>query len=208
VVSRLRVPLALLGVFGLACVAAIHLVTQPNDVAGSDVEAAAGSETSLPPPPPAVARERDGERRAEVSTSAVLPAAPDVDVLPLFDTTTRFHPGESIKLKFRIRDRRSGSPASKAEVSVSLFHGRDPEVRLAANEVEDGVYEFAFTPEGPGQYRLVVSSGGVRMGSLAPVKLGVVGTVGATDGELDASDLLDVDPRRSRSKGLARRMRR
>jgi hypothetical protein len=145
----------------------------------------------------------DGARKDEGGRGG----PPELEAEPLFDARERLEPGKAARLRFRARHGGSASPASGADLSVSLFHGRDPELRLAASEVGDGVYEVAFTPAGPGQYRLVVNAGGAPIGSPAPVKLGVVGAVGGGDEVVDDSQLVDVDPFHSRSKGVGRRMR-
>jgi hypothetical protein len=196
-VTRWLVPLALISALAVASVAAIHFLTAPDDAAALAADAVAAPATPLRGAP---ARGATGDGRREPNAVAHL------TVEPLFDSAVRFKPGDSAKLRFGARDRASGGAATKAEISVSLFHGRE-ELRLPASEVEDGVYEVDFTPDAPGQYRLLVRSGGAPIASLAPVKLGVVGAAGAWDEDVGASASLEADPRTSRSKGVGRRMR-
>ncbi len=57
--------------------------------------------------------------------------------------------------------------------------------------MDEGVYEVPFTPHGPRQFKVVLSLGGVPIGSQ---KVGVVGAVGATDDRVDIVNPLSVDP--------------
>jgi hypothetical protein len=137
------------------------------------------------------------------------PAIRDLDVRPLFDRTERLKAGKPAKLRFSARARSTGSPASSADVAISVVHPGSPEQRLAAYEVEEGVYEAVFTPRGPGQYRVALTSGGAPVGSTPPVKLGVVGAVGSSDPTVtDITNSSSYDPRTSRTKGTGRGRRR
>jgi hypothetical protein len=147
------------------------------------------------------------------ATFALRPAtATNLEVRPLFDRTTRLAAGKPAKLRFSARTRATGSPASSADVSVSVLRPGHPEERLAAHEVEEGVYEASFTPGGPGQYRMVINAGGVPVASAPPVKVAVVGAVGADQpgvtGVTDISNSTDFDPLTTRSKGTGRGRRR
>jgi hypothetical protein len=146
----------------------------------------------------------------EMHGSAVKPPAnQDLEVRPLFDRTERLTSGKPTKLRFSARAKATGSPASSADVAVSVIHPGRPEQRLAAYEVEEGVYEVTFTPRGPGQYRVALTSGGAPIASAPPVKLGVVGAVGSSNPTVtDITNSSDYDPRTSRTKGTGRGRRR
>jgi len=127
----------------------------------------------------------------------------------LFDHTQRLTSGKPAKVRFSARTKATGSPASNADVGVSVIHPGAPEQRLPAYEVEEGVYEATFTPRGPGQYRVALTSGGAPVGSAPPVKLGVVGAVGSSDPTVtDITSSTDYDPRLSTTKGTGRGRRR
>jgi hypothetical protein len=137
------------------------------------------------------------------------PASRDLEVRPLFDRTERLVSGKPAKFRFSARAKATGSPASSAEVGVSVIHPGEPEHRLAAYEVEEGVYEATFTPRSPGQYRVMLTSGGAPIASAPPVKLGVVGAVGGSDPTItDITNSTDYDPRTSHTKGTGRGRRR
>jgi hypothetical protein len=137
------------------------------------------------------------------------PAIHDLEVRPLFDRNERLKAGKATKLRFSARTRSTGSPASSADVAISVVHPGSPEQRLAAYEVEEGVYEATFTPRGPGQYRVALTSGGAPVGSTPPVKLGVVGAVGSSDPKVtDITNTTGYDPRLSTTKGTGRGRRR
>jgi hypothetical protein len=137
------------------------------------------------------------------------PATRDLEVRPLFDRTERLTAGKPAKVRFSARAKATGSPASSADVAVSVIHPGTPEQRLPAYEVEEGVYEATFTPRGPGQYRVALTSGGAPIGSAPPVKLGVVGAVGSSDPTVtDITNSTDYDPRLSNTKGTGRGRRR
>ena len=137
------------------------------------------------------------------------PGIKDIEVRPLFDRTQRLTSGKPAKVRFSARARSTGSPASSADVAVSVVHPGSPAQRLAAYEVEEGVYEATFTPRGPGQYRVSLTSGGAPVGSTPPVRLGVVGAVGANDPTVtDITNTTGYDPRTSNSKGTGRGRRR
>jgi len=131
------------------------------------------------------------------------PAKKDLELRPMFDGKMRLESGKPAKLRFVARA--SGAPASSAEVSVSVFHPGEPEHRLPAHEIEEGVYEATFTPHGVGGYRVTLLSGGVPISSALPVKLGVVGVVGAADPTVtDITGSTSYDPRTTRT-GRGRR---
>ncbi|MFL5294307.1 MAG: hypothetical protein ACJ79U_22530 [Myxococcales bacterium] len=131
------------------------------------------------------------------------PAKKELELRPMFDRKMRLESGKPAKLLFVARA--SGAPASSAEVSISVFHPGEPEHRLPAHEIEEGVYEATFTPHGVGGYRVTLLSGGVPISSAPPVKLGVVGTVGAADPTLtDITGSTSYDPRTTRT-GRGRR---
>jgi len=135
------------------------------------------------------------------------PGIKDIEVRPLFDRTQRLTSGKPAKVRFSARARSTGSPASSVDVAVSVVHPGSPEQRLAAYEVEEGVYEATFTPRGPGQYRVSLTSGGAPV--TPPVRLGVVGAVGTSDPTVtDVTNTTSYDPRTSNTKGTGRGRRR
>jgi len=134
-------------------------------------------------------------------------AKKDLEVRPMFDRKTRLVSGKPAKLRFAARA--SGAPASSAEVSVSVSHPGEPEHRLPAHEVEEGVYEATFTPHGVGGYRVTLLSGGMPIPAVPQVLLGVVGAVGAPDPTLtDITGSTSYDPLTTRSRGTGRGRRR
>jgi hypothetical protein len=150
---------------------------------------------------PAAPSQRAPTRPAAEKQAA--PAKKDLELRPMFDRKMRLESGKPAKLLFLARA--SGAPASSAEVSVSVFHPGEPEHRLPAHEVEEGVYEATFTPHGVGGYRVTLLSGGVPISSAPAVKLGVVGAVGAPDPAVtDITGSTSYDPRTTRT-GRGRR---
>jgi len=114
-----------------------------------------------------------------------------------------------MKVRFSARAKSTGSPASSADVAVSVIHPGSPEKRIAAYEVEEGVYEATFTPRGVGQYRVALTSGGAPIPGAPPVKLGVVGAVGTKDPAItDITASTSYDPRTSHTKATGRGRRR
>jgi hypothetical protein len=114
-------------------------------------------------------------------TLAALPRAGSAGVRqvalsPLFNPRAPFKNKTAVKLKFQAKDASTGKPVAKEDIVFSLLHGpKDPAVELKARQVKAGVFEVPFAPQGPGQYAVVVSVRGTQLGSIAPVKLGVVG---------------------------------
>ena len=141
--------------------------------------------------------------------AATAPPIRDLEVRPLFDRTERLTAGKPAKVRFSARAKATGSPASSADVAVSVIHSGAPDQRLPAYEVEEGVYEATFTPRSPGQYRVALTSNGAPVGSAPPVKLGVVGAVGSSDPTVtDITSSTEYDPRLSTTKGTGRGRRR
>jgi hypothetical protein len=100
--------------------------------------------------------------------------AKDVSLAPLFDTHTRFKPNKTVDLRFRAKDK--GVPVALSDISFSLQHRPgDAAVPLPARELKRGVFVVPFTPAGPGQYAVTAAIRGRPPGSIAPVRLGVVG---------------------------------
>ena len=114
-------------------------------------------------------------------TLAALPRAGSagvrqVSLSPLFDSHAPFKNKAAVKLKFQAKDVGTGKPVAKEDIVFSLTHGpKDPPVELKARQVKAGVFEVPFAPQGPGQYAVVVSVRGAKLGEIPPVKLGVVG---------------------------------
>jgi hypothetical protein len=202
-----RVPRALLIVAGV-CVSILYFVIheQPSAAASKDPQIAAGASVDASTGPDMAA----ALPAREILPGMVKVSVPDLDVRPLFDRTERFKPGKAAKLRFAARRRATGSPASDADVSVSVIHAGSPVVRLPAYEVDEGVYETTFTPAGPGQYRLILSAGGIPLSSAPPVTNGAVGAVSAPEGTPGGSgvnvlDSLAFDPVTFRTRKPTRR---
>jgi hypothetical protein len=130
-------------------------------------------------------------------TLAALPRAGSagvrqVSLAPMFDAHTRFKPKQTAKLRFRLQDS-SGAPVSAKDVTFSLQHGpKDPGVQLQARKVKPGIFEVQFAPQGPGQYAVVAAVHGTQVGSIAPVRLGVVGVA---EGLIEVSADKDAEAR-------------
>jgi hypothetical protein len=94
---------------------------------------------------------------------------------PLFDGQTRFKPKKTVRLRFRLQDQ-AGASVALQDVSFSLLHGsKEPEKMLPARKLKNGAFEVPFTPTGPGRYAVLATVRGTKVGSIAPVHLGVVG---------------------------------
>jgi hypothetical protein len=144
-----------------------------------------------------------------VLTLAALPRAGSagvrqVSLAPLFDTHTKFKPKQTFKLRFRLQDG-SGAPVSRREVTFSLRHGpKGDTVALQPRAVKPGVFEVPFAPQGPGQYAVVVAVRGKQVGSIAPVRLGVVGVA---EGLIEVPATGDVDVQKRAKSGAWRSSR-
>ena len=90
-------------------------------------------------------------------------------------------------------------------MSASVKDGRGHELPLPVEEVEDGVFEVPFTPRGPGQFQIVLSMGGIPIGS---GKVGVAGVAGSPNTPTDIANELSVDPREARVRTSGRGRRR
>jgi hypothetical protein len=191
-------------VVGLATLAVIYPLLRERPAAAPDAQrdSQPGALQTDGGAPRVPARETHG-------SLAKPPGLHDLEVRPLFDRTQRLTSGKPAKLRFSARAKSTGSPASSAEVAVSVIHPGSPEQRLAAYEVEEGVYQATFTPRGPGQYRIAFTSGGAPIASTPPVKLGVVGAVGSNDPtSTDITNSTIYDPRTSNTRGTGRGRRR
>jgi hypothetical protein len=96
-------------------------------------------------------------------------------VKPLFNLRMLYKNKKAVKLRFSAVDS-SGKALHKGDVTFSMLHVREKApMQVAAREVQDGVFELRFAPKSPGQYILQPSVRGVKPGSIAPVRLGVIG---------------------------------
>jgi len=142
-------------------------------------------------------------------TLAALPRAgsagvKQVSLAPLFDTHMRFKPKNPVKLRFRLQDR-SGAPVARRDVTFSLRHGqKDVAAPLQARAVKPGVFEVPFAPQGPGLYLVVVAVRGTQVGSIAPVRLGVVGLA---EGLVEVSADKDLEIKQQAKNGGRRSTR-
>jgi hypothetical protein len=204
--GRRHSPRMILAVVALATFAVIFPLLRDRHGAPVAVEAAGSA--------PSVSQADGGSSGAEAAPAAPQaheslakpPPAKDLEVRPLFDRTERLTSGKPMKVRFSARAKSTGSPASSADVAVSVIHPGSPEQRIAAYEVEEGVYEATFTPRGVGQYRVALtSSDGTPIPGTPPVKLGVVGAVGGKDPTVtDITSSTSYDPLTTRSKGTGR----
>jgi len=152
-----------------------------------------------PPPPPSPVVPEQGSH-FEVVRPKVDPLPPTV-AEPLFDPDARIKIGETANLKFAATDRVSGKPVSGAVVTATVSRAGGPPAPLKAEEVEDGVFQVAFTPTGPGQFEIGLNVDGVPAGSR---KVGVVGVAGDPKGKVDVIDPLSIDPREWRARTAGR----
>jgi len=200
--SRFRFLAAFLVVSGLLCLVAIQWLKR--DPPPDEPESTA----SMAPAPPArefaPAIVPEGRGQIEIVRPAKTEDLPPVQVQPLFEADMRVNANETAKLKFAARDRASGRPLSGATVTASVVQGAGPARPLPLEEVEDGVFEVPFKPQGPGRFQVALNVDGVMVGSRS---VGVVGAAGANDGTVDIVNPLSVDPRepRSRTSGRSRR---
>jgi len=143
----------------------------------------------------------ENQGRIQIVPPPRLAPLPPTVVEPLFAPDARVKIGETAKLRFAAHDRASGLPESLDHLSATVSHGKDPELKLPVEEVENGVYQVPFNPHGPGQFTIVLSQDGIPVSSR---KVGVAGVAGTAGG--DAVDPLDEDPRvyRARTSGKGR----
>jgi hypothetical protein len=148
---------------------------------------------------------REDKGRLQIVERPRLAPLPPTVVEPLFEPDARVKIGETTKLRFAVRDRASALPESLDDVTASVRHGNDPELKLPVEEVDNGVYEVPFTPHGPGQFTIVLSENGNPVGSRSVGAAGVAGATATPD-----ADFLSVDPReyRARTGGRGGRRRR
>ena len=198
----------ILVVVALATAAVIYPLLRDRPAA--PVAAEAGGSPMDASPADAGSFRADEAAASQAPASAFKPpAAQDLEVRPLFDRTERLTSGKPVKVRFAARAKSTGSPASSADVAVSVIHPGSPEQRIPAHEVEEGVYEATFTPRGAGQYRVALTSGGAPIPGTPPVKLGVVGAAGGKDPTVtDITTSTDYDPRTSHTKATGRGRRR
>jgi hypothetical protein len=114
---------------------------------------------------------------AAATAGARAPQHASIDFRPLFDTSTRFHPRQAVKLRFKATAAKSGAAVGKDQIFFYLQqgYGEAKNTPLPSKMVKPGVFEVPFRPEGPGQYAVVAYVRGARAGEIAPVRLGVVG---------------------------------
>jgi hypothetical protein len=114
-------------------------------------------------------------------------AASGLTLKPLFDTHARFKPKETVLLRFRLQ----GASVAARDISFSLLHGTsEPEKMVPARKLKGGVFVVPFTPRGPGRYAVLATVRGAKVGSIAPVHLGVVGVA---DGLIEEPPEADAD---------------
>jgi hypothetical protein len=131
--------------------------------------------------------------------------AKKVSFAPLFDTHKRFKPKQTVKLRFRAKDKATGAPVALKDISLVLRHGpRDAGIPLAVRELKRGIFEVPFTPAGPGQYTVVAAIRGAPEGLISPVRLGVVGVADGLIEEPPEADA-EVKQRKRMSGRSARR---
>ncbi|MFL5375977.1 MAG: hypothetical protein ACJ78T_18405 [Myxococcales bacterium] len=148
---------------------------------------------------------REDKGRLQIVDRPRMAKVPTTAVEPLFEPDARVKIGETTKLRFAVRDRGSELPESLDQVSASVRHGKDPEMNLPVQEVDNGVYEVPFTPHGPGQFTIILSENGNPVGSRS---VGAAGVAGASANVDDVDPLLSVDPIAYRARTGARGGRR
>jgi len=118
---------------------------------------------------------------------------------PLFDVQQRFKPKKTVLLRFRVQDAVSGASLPLKEVSFSVT-GPKQRPQTAQARKKGSVFLVPFTPPGPGRYSVVAAVRGAPVGSIEPIRLGVVGVA---DGLVELPPEADVDMQR-RGKGNPR----
>jgi putative ubiquitin-RnfH superfamily antitoxin RatB of RatAB toxin-antitoxin module len=200
-VSRFGIGAAFVVVVGVLCLVAIYFLKHdPPAEDPASAASVAGTSQQAPEYPRAVVEDKG---RIEIVRPVKVDLPPTI-VEPLFESDMRVPIGEPAQLKFAARDRASGRPLSGATVTASVVQGAGPARPLPLEEVEDGVFEVPFKPQGPGRFQVALNVDGVMVGSRS---VGVVGAAGANDGTVDIVNPLSVDPRepRSRTSGRSRR---
>lgn len=122
-----------------------------------------------------------------------------VTLEPLFDVQQRFKPKKTVLLRFRVQDPASGASLPLKDVSFSIT-GPKQRPETAQARKKGTVFVVPFTPPGPGRYSLVAVVRGAPVGSIEPIRLGVVGVA---DGLVELPPEADAEMER-RGKGNPR----
>jgi len=98
-----------------------------------------------------------------------------VTLEPLFDVQQRFKPKKTVLLRFRVQDAASGASIPLKDVSFSVTGPKQQHPETVRARKKGNVFVVPFTPPGPGRYSVVAAVRGAPVGSIEPVRLGVVG---------------------------------
>jgi hypothetical protein len=99
--------------------------------------------------------------------------------------------GDTAPLKFIAPQRPpSGMGVGSHRMTAKAFRGTDKPIELEVNKVEKG-FEVPFSPQGPGQFNVVLSEDGTPVGAQL---VGVVGAVGVDNALTDPLALDAADP--------------
>jgi hypothetical protein len=144
---------------------------------------------ALPESGPGIVYEDKGHFQARASA---------LEAVPLLEQQiSKMGMGETKSLAFNVRERASGAARSGAQLKAHAYHGHEKPIELPVNEIGKGKYEVPFTPQGPGQFNVVLSEGDSPVGSQ---RVGVVGVVGADPKLTDPNALDEADPMEFRAR--------
>jgi hypothetical protein len=196
---------------GAACVlvlgglsfVAFHVLRDEPSRSSAQVTSVQTSEMGSTREAPAVIEEYQGAIPQQKHRTPV--ELPPTVIQPLVGGTARAVIGEKNKIRFQAKDRKSGLPETLTNVSVEVMHGKNVVAKLPVEEVDNGVYEVAFTPPGPGVYNMVLSANGTQVGSQ---RVGVPGVAGGGKNDSNTFDPINADPRVYYSKTPSRSRRR
>ena len=117
----------------------------------------------------------------------------------LFEAPTP--PGQQVRIGFgdtttiKFNQPRAHSGMGVGHMTARAFRAQDKPVELEVTKTAKG-FEVPFTPQGPGQFNVVLSENGSPVGAQ---QVGVLGAVGAPDLN-DPNKLFEVDPMQFRAR--------
>jgi hypothetical protein len=181
---------------GLAVVASlgVYWLVRSGDSKETRPETPAVTAAGVAPSGPRVIYE--DKRAPQVMRAAVFETAPVVQ-------EERIGLGDTATLKFDVpREYVATGMGMNRKMTAKAFRGNDRPIDLTVEEVKKGQYQVPFTPEGPGQFNVVLSDDGTP---IAARKVGVVGVVGG-NALTDPTALDEADPisYRARTTGKLR----
>jgi hypothetical protein len=101
--------------------------------------------------------------------------------------------GDSTNIKFN--QPRAHTGMGVGHMTAKAFRGQDKPIELEVKKTEKG-FEVPFTPQGPGQFNVVLNENETPVGAQL---VGVVGAVGAAD-LTDPNKLFEADPMEFRAR--------